>query len=301
MNVSELFFAKTSVIDHAIMGPGGIVGGSYNLNFTAQLPTDQFDEEQVVVDFSSGKKKVKELIDGHVCTNQQDNPRMNGWDHKLWVPTKDVKIIWENPYTVSVQDDFSIVSGPSDMFKLVDCHADDLTSMEFVGNQMTKFINNALSSPVEYNVILDADAYPMGPFIKDPDYFYFTYYHGLRNSSSYGCANITHGHLSFIAVSGDAPLEAKDMAADIAAKLDGAYLYHEDIRSNVKGAWNVNYTTSRRGFMSYTDKRDYVKKIVMSHEPTVENIVEMVKNWYPARGYRFAISEGLQKGSLFTI
>lgn len=303
--MSRLFFAKTSVIDHAIMGPEGIQGGSYNLNFTAELPSEKFDEEQVVVDFSKGKKEVKELIDRHVS-----NPTQNGFDHKLWVPTRDVKVVHNDDGRITVEDDFSIITGPRDMFRFLDCEHSCIQDTEKMEMFMSDYVNSHIggNGDVQYEVMLDEDAYPMYPLHGGSSVFsYFKYYHGLRNSSSYGCVNITHGHTSFVSVSstGNKLIDA-DIADLIADLLDDHYIYHKDVRKDEN---TFAYDTSRRGPMRYYMKKQPFGLIELDVEPTVENIVEYVRT-HPAfieltenlpHSCEIFISEGLQKGAAFTI
>jgi 6-pyruvoyl-tetrahydropterin synthase len=302
--MSKLFFAKTSVIDHAIMGPFGIQGGSYNLNFTAELPKEKFDEEQVVVDFSKGKKEVKELIDRHVS-----NPNQNGFDHKLWVPTRDVKVVHNDDGRITVEDDFSIVTGPRDMFRFLDCDHYGIQDEEKIEMFMTDYVNTHMDSgEVKYEVMLDDDAYPMYPLHGENSAIsYFKYYHGLRNSSSFGCVNITHGHTSFVSVAGGGDRSQQIIIADaIAGLLDDNYIYHKEVHKDEN---TFAYATSRRGPMRYFMKRQPDGMIELDVEPTVENIVEYVST-HPtivklAKGLKYPcevyISEGLQKGAAFTV
>lgn len=296
--MSKLFFAKTSVIDHAIMGPYGIEGGSYNLNFTAELPKEKFDDEQVVVDFSSGKKEVKELIDRHV-----KDPYVNGFDHKLWVPTRDTKVTEKHDGLITVEDEFSIVTGPADMFRFLDCDHDKIEDQDVIEMFMNDYVNEYIKTDVIYDVMLDEESYPMHPLMTRPKTVYFKYYHGLRNSSSYGCVNITHGHTSFVSVSGDHTYE---LAETIAFLLDDKYIYHKEVQ---KDEDVFEYETSRRGPMKYVMKYRPSGMIELDVEPTIENIVEYVRTHptfieeakHAPPGTEIFISEGLQKGASFTI
>lgn len=302
--MSSLFFRKTSVIDHAIMGPEGIRGGSYNLNFTASLPKEKFDEEAVVVDFSSGKKEVKELIDRHV-----PDSHINGWDHKVWVPTRDTSVT-SGDGIIRVEDDFAIISGPSDMFRFVDCTHEDLVKQDVIEWFMTQYLNTFINTDVDYQVKLDQEAYqeayPYEVEGVEVSRAYFDYYHGLRNSSSFGCICVAHGHKSFVDVVTDPKdhLIGYDIAATIAGLLNHQYIYHKDVLH----AGAFSYTTQRRGPMSYKPKV-IIESIEINEEPTIENIVEWVKKQPeviaaitsldgPAT---IMISEGLQKGALWQV
>ena len=73
-NIAELFLSDLTVVDHAyIDDSGNVVGGSFNPTFYVAGNVDPV--EQVVVDFSTIKKDIKNIIDS----------RLIGFDHKLWV------------------------------------------------------------------------------------------------------------------------------------------------------------------------------------------------------------------------
>ena len=72
MTNPTMFFSQPTVIDHAYIDQEGrVVGGSFNPDF---LVTGEIDpKEKVVIDFGTGKKQIKALIDH----------KEFGYDHKL--------------------------------------------------------------------------------------------------------------------------------------------------------------------------------------------------------------------------
>jgi hypothetical protein len=296
----SIFFNKITVVDHSrIDSQGESIGGSYNLNFTASLPSGKMGEEQVVVDFSSGKKDVKKIIDQHLFLQDQLD---NGWDHKTWVPTGNPKILFsiktfsdKFPLGI-VETPFLKMQGALDAFKLI-----KTPHLENPNLEMTEYIQKNLApgpDGVKYNVLLDEEPYPS--VFHEAQYDstrIFRYEHGLRHSTSYGCKNILHGHLSFVRV-GHFRNVANKLAGVIAESLHNAYVYHKDI----KHGDIFSYSTSRGDFS--LEFKFHKKLIELNVEPTIENIfyyiIEKTKREYPdlMQGVEFIeISEGLQKGA----
>lgn len=72
-NAATMFLSNLTILDHAILDErGNVVGGSFNPSFFVAGEIDPI--EQVVVDFSTVKKEIKNIIDD----------RETGFDHKLW-------------------------------------------------------------------------------------------------------------------------------------------------------------------------------------------------------------------------
>lgn len=301
--MSSIFFNKISVVDHSrIDSLGESIGGSYNLNFTASLPSGKMGEEQVVVDFSSGKKDVKKIIDQHLFAYDQSD---NGWDHKTWVPIDNPIILFSiktfsDKFPIGiVETPFLKMQGALDAFKLI--------KTPYLANphiEMTEYIQKNLApgpDGVKYNILLDEDPYPS--VLHQARYQamrIFRYEHGLRHSTSYGCKNILHGHLSFVRVGHVEEAIANHIAESLANYLHNAYIYHKDIRRGDV----FSYSTSRGDFS--LEFKQVKKTIELNVEPTIENIFDhtvrefksKTENARLMRGVTFIeISEGLQKGA----
>jgi hypothetical protein len=78
MKKSTMFLANLSVVDHAVLIPEGLIrGNSHNPSFEVSGVVDEV--ENVVCDFSTIKKRMKQLIDDHDM----------GFDHKCWILTRE--------------------------------------------------------------------------------------------------------------------------------------------------------------------------------------------------------------------
>jgi hypothetical protein len=299
--MASIYFNKISVVDHTRILPNGQSrGGSYNFNFVASLPSTRMSEEQVVVDFSSGKKDVKKIIDQHVF-----DPRENGWDHKTWVPTKcnDIRWVQIDEQAGCVDTPYLYLEAPLDSFRFLDSDVSDgMFATNEIRGEMQDFVQETLAPQadgVKYEVTLDEDPYPhVIHHAMAKATALFRYEHGLRHSTSYGCKNILHGHLSYVHVGHEDQQIASAIALIVADMLDNSYVYHQGI---LQDGW-FSYENSRGRFgLRFKQPKKF---IALGTEPTIENIfdyvVEGLKTAHPAwmKELTFLeVSEGLQKGA----
>lgn len=137
---------------------------------------------------------------------------------------------------------------------------------------------------------------------------FFTYSHGLKDSTSLGCQNIGHGHLSYISLETDLTvqnrIEAIRIVEKIAQELNGCHFIYAD--NFQEGA--VNYVSKDRGKYSLevATENSLVSKIVgCETETTIENLVSFIVNKYKddlaklTQPYTLYVSEGLHKGSYY--
>jgi hypothetical protein len=141
----------------------------------------------------------------------------------------------------------------------------------------------------------------------------FRYTHGLRNSSSWGCQNIAHGHLSYIellTVTEDGFVgthQGNGLALRIAHDLhDTIFVDKANIKQRHGNRIIFGYTSSSRGPMEAQVNVTEQKVEVLPTETTIENLIEYVKDRYAlelkAVGADYlAISEGLVKGSMVAL
>jgi hypothetical protein len=302
MKSSKLFLNNITVIDHAYIGDDGRQhGGSFHASFTVEGKVDAV--EQVVIDFSAVKKQIKAIVD--------DNT--NGFDHKLWViqgySSADVIVHQPQPGYVTIKSAALELTGPLDMMRLVNATgyvkdeiAADLGA--YVQAELVKLhpgIDIAVKCKLNEVMFTNTDkAWP------------FRYTHGLRNSTSWGCKNIAHGHLSWLEVEHDDKYNAdckdcKGALATMQARLEsewhGAVLI--DAANVVDFGTDfitIAYTTSRGKFTGKY-RAPYVKWKLFEHETTVEHIVNafVLENGYfleRAHVKAIYISEGLAKGAM---
>lgn len=285
--ISSMFLRNVTCIDHAFVdGAGFIEGGSYHQEIIVTGEVDEY--EQVVVDFSAVKKQIKAIIDD----------RENGFDHKLWIIEgfSSCKVDDLGGGYVKVTTPKHELTAPWNALKIIE-HSNWRTNpVQAIESQMQKELEDGLNKAngVDYirvNLRLTKEVFGQAPVT-------FTYFHGLKNSSSWGCNNIAHGHTSFVEVYDDLGDRVTEVEKLIAHYLDGAMLIFKE---NLVAPNKIAYETPRGKFtLTFTDD---VKHIIMDSETTIENIVEHVcSELKPIFDYyavsRVFISEGLQKGAL---
>ena len=199
---TSLTLANLSVVDHAFIDHRGLViGGSYNPNFIVSGKTDPV--EKVVVDFSTIKKDVKKIIDRH-----EFDVLTNGFDHKLWIIPGLSNCTWsvnEETNRIDIFTPVMHISGAVDavrVFKEHDYAADGMSLNEIDSifeMECEKDVQDRLREihpnvDVSVSCINTTDVHT--PYTNET-LVMFSYAHGLRDSTSYGCKNIAHGHLSY--------------------------------------------------------------------------------------------------------
>lgn len=283
---SSIFLNDLTVIDYSIITPQGvIVGGAATLNLEITGPVES--HEGVVIDFSACKKQIKALIDGK-----------DGFDHKCWVNV----------------DDHNVVMDLSEEYHQVTHRVSGLNiraereAFAYVSNDPTvdiaEFLNVHMAPYVVSNVCLNTNIIPVPRANTSSPVF--RYVHGLKNSSSYGCKNIVHGHKSWISavVNEDNKSFADQILRGIATDLDGCIFVHaEDLQSTEDGVYKIGYDTDERGKMSMSFTQ---KLIVLETQTTVEHIVEYIRaRYYDQLKYvgvkELFVSEGLCKGAKVTL
>ena len=288
MQISSMFLRNVTCIDHAYIDDVGmIVGGSYHQDLLVSGEVDPV--EQVVVDFSSVKKQIKQIIDD----------KETGFDHKLWIfEVKSKCNYFINGDRISINTPFFKLDLPLNAVKIISVSG--YTTLPFlyhVETQMAKELELGLSelnAPNKITVELKLHEETFGK-----DHITFTYFHGLRNSTSWGCNNVAHGHTSFAEVYDDLGCRLNEIEDMIADYINGAMFVFKD---NLVGDSTIQYTTSR-GLFRLVFEPNSVKHIIMDKETTIENIVDFVVSKLGISiGFhgikRIMISEGLQKGAM---
>lgn len=188
----KIYWDNVSDVDHAILFPlGQMVGNSYIAAFTAEGTNN--NEEAVILDFSTGKKQFKAVCDNIV-------------DHKLWVNDRyheveytddsivvrarglDKQITFE---TMLPKDAVYVQSFESDVVMPFQHQKDYIEQAVRLANEDLSM--KASTSEMKVTVRTNNDI-----FNNIKNKYFFRYTHGLPTSTSYGCQNICHGHLSYI-------------------------------------------------------------------------------------------------------
>lgn len=283
---SSIFLNDLTVIDYSIITPQGvIVGGAATLNLVISGEVEP--HEGVVIDFSACKKQIKKLIDGK-----------GGFDHKCWVNLDDSAIVMdlaETYHQITHRSSGLSIKAERDAFAYV---SNDPTV------DIAEFLNSHMAPYVVSSVSLNTNIIPSPHINTTPAIF--RYVHGLKNSTSYGCKNIVHGHKSWI---GAVVAEENQGVCDhilrgIATDLDGCIFAHaEDMQSTEGGVYKIGYDTDERGKMSMSFTQ---KLIVLETQTTVEHIVEYIRaRYYDQLKYvgvkELFVSEGLCKGAKVTL
>lgn len=199
---TALSLANLSVVDHAFIDNRGLViGGSYNPNFIVSGKTDPV--EKVVVDFSTIKKDIKKIIDRH-----EHDVMTNGFDHKLWIipgVSNCTYSVSEDGTRVDVFTPVMHISCPVDAVRVF--HRENYAADGWTTDEINALFETECEADVqdrlrEIHPKVDISVECINTTDVHTPYtdklaVMFRYAHGLRDSTSYGCKNIAHGHLSY--------------------------------------------------------------------------------------------------------
>lgn len=292
---STLFLHAITCVDHAYIDASGcVVGGSYHPNF--EVSGEVESQENVVVDFSRVKKEIKALIDD----------KQRGYDHKLWiVPGLSVAsyVINDAKETIRIITPTTELIMPLNAVKIFD-HA-FIHSLEHTFEvELNAYLTGELGDlHADLNIEVKTQN-TMMCFSHSASPFMFRYSHGLKNSSSWGCQNHSHGHLSWFEFkfSNDVSINWADLDS-ICCSIDNVlFIFADNIVADIDNKLSIEYTTPRGKFCATYDRRAY-KIHILKTETTIEHIAEWFKNQYGAllasSGVtRVYISEGLSKGAV---
>ena len=288
-----MFLSNISVVDHAYIDSNGhIVGGSFNPSFIVDGEVDEL--EQVVIDFSTCKKDIKAIIDS----------KEFGMDHKLWVGE------FSNVEVVAEDTGFRLTT-PHWLIKVPKNALHFTTLQEYttssVGEYLQQFVEKHLRQTyptVKLTVLNNTDAHTVNIPDLGPMAF-FRYTHGLKNSTSWGCQNIAHGHLSYIRIASHDAIGAALVAQEIATTVDNTmFIWRENHTPHIKGD-SVAYSTERGAF-SLTMRSREPKIKLLSTETTIEHLVDVIAHVFATElrnieATAIYVSEGLSKGAVHYI
>lgn len=296
---STLFLRNVTAIDHAWLDPvSGIPkGGSLQLSVMVSGRVDQ--HEAVVVDFSKIKKAIKEIID--------DNE--HGFDHKMWIPDN-----YDTRYPqISVYEEAGEIEIDTPNFSTVcPTNAVRFVNLDDVAGSIARHLGTELvvAYPgVGIKVKVELSEEKWIPESMRKSAMSFRYVHGLKNSSSWGCQNINHGHLSWLAIcdkDGKGLFIPTKLYAKLKKELEDVYfVWDENIRDYSSKGMNIGYK-SERGYFECLYKADANVRVI-DKDTTVENLAEWFVTHYrddltsgelkEAGAYSVYVSEGLTKGS----
>ena len=289
---STLFLRNITCLDYAFITEAGkIEGGSYHVSVEVTGPVEE--GEQVVVDFSRIKGELKRAIDD----------KDFGYDHKLWVMPMsfypdycDMRISEDPEFEngVWIDTNFFRIRVPNNAVRMIDALD--------VASDISRYLELELKRIHGIDLKCEVELSLTG-FTSRHSAQYFTYWHGLKNSSSWGCKNIGHGHRSFVELKCSGLQDGGTaLTRNIAKWLNGTMFIHRDnLKVISESEWEVAYFTER-GYFNLRFDPKMIKHIVLDKETTIENIIEYV--WSRLELERNSvliesifISEGLQKGA----
>lgn len=272
MNAS-IFFRNLTCLDHSFIDRDGMVRGcSYHVSATVTGKVTE--DEHVVLDFSAGKKQIKATIDDNKI----------GYDHKLVIYPRSKIEVMDNIGNglVHIKTPYVDTIIPHDAMQLALSNELSLTIQELL-----HFKFPDLKFEVELN---------QHGFSKTGRYFHYA--HGLKNSSSYGCQNIHHGHTSFVEVFSTKTHTLNPALCNTVANLfnDMILVFRENVVEETKEYVEIEVETNLRGIMSARYFSNNI--LIMDTETTIEYMAQYAatKLKEQLKGYTLFISEGLQKG-----
>ena len=281
-----LFFRNLTCLDFGyIDNRGKVRGESFHVSVSVRGQVSK--EESVILDFSAGKKKIKNIIDD----------METGYDHKLLVFSfSDVTYI--SPASSYCNKNVIIKTPLLEAFipkNAVRVCTSSNSNMILAIEEDLELLLKANLPEFDFNVSLSELGFSeVGPT-------YFNYSHGLKSSTSLGCQNIFHGHASFIEVTD------KEGSFDDSLAESIKYLFHnkvlvfkENIVESRQGYTLIKVDTKDRGVMSCLYSGHDV--LILDTETTIEFMAQhVIQNLGDKlKGYTVSISEGLQKGITFT-
>lgn len=309
---SCLFLNDLTVVDHAYIDDKGcIIGGSFNPCFEVSGTPDPV--EKVVVDFSTIKHDLKEMIDAHSFVFNE-----NGFDHKVWIiegysNVTEVRVLGSSTdNTVTIITPALALTVPGDAVKIIP-QVPGMTpsyTTDYIGAAFESYLWPLLE--MKYPKVGIVVKCTNTTNIHTPtrnvahNAYRFRYVHGLKDSTSYGCNNIAHGHGSFLSSEND----PSGLLELIAMELDNTlFVRSENVKTVVQGQGEttitIAYTTPRGQFELIVEANSH-KVVVLNTETTVEFLAAYVKERFgslmkASNMTSFCISEGLSKGAIETL
>ena len=302
-----MFLADVTVIDLAYITPiGTILGSSLSPKFV--VSGDVTKDESVVVDFGKIKKKIKALIDD----------RDHGYDHKLWLfDNSDIKpfVVKKEEEKLAVETDFLKLLLPEDAVRVIEAPCANMLDMGVLDCCVEVDIENYLTLALqeEYpGIEVECKISFCGASMADGTNgaAWFRYQHGLKNSSSFGCQNSSHGHLSYIQLL-DMNKDYEHVRHPVVKRMADAYngtvfLSRENVVDETSSFVEIEYCSLDRGVCKAIYDKTKIRTKVLPTETTIEYLVDhMKREWWAelkdCGATHLAVSEGLSKGALIEL
>ena len=279
---SSMFLNDTTNIDYAYIDAFGMpIGGSYRPKFIVTGEVDPV--ENVVVDFSTIKKSLKAII---------DDPN-TGFDHKLWfIRNESVgDIVRHKKDQIIIETPVVIITAPKDIIRIMETRDEFNQYLESKLNEIYPNVKIDLKSTL-------TTVFDMHPNMNT-DISQFRYVHGLKNSTSFGCQNPCHGHLSYMSADSSNSLATREVFKKIIKTINNKMFVWKDNIEITNGIINLNYSCAR-GEMHV--KIGENQCIILNTETTIEHMCSYIAQTWREElldsGVRtLFVSEGLSKGA----
>jgi 6-pyruvoyl-tetrahydropterin synthase len=289
MSQSSIFIRHLTVVDCAIVMPDGrIAGNSFHPSFVISGPVTS--DEQVVIDFSKCKKRIKAIIDDYD----------NGFDHKLWVIDgySNINTFTELDGYIKLSSDSVYLKAPKHTVKQFASNG-EISIVRIAEQAFAKEVTEILQT--EFPGVVVSCQNNQVVFASD-NYVRFRYAHFLPASSSDPCKRCWHGHGSFIEsdCSRQTLEEIGDSMKDVLF-VNTKYLTESSTPANIE-----LHVVNALGDKYYAEVSSAHQIIYMDKDTTIENIAEYVAKTYGDKirktgGSYVAVSEGLSKGAIVNV
>ncbi len=306
---STIYIQNVTQIDFAYFASDyKIKGGS--LNLSVKITGEVTEQEQVVIDFSNIKKTIKSLID----KNEE------GFDHKLWIPDDvsyfEQMVIKESIDLIEIETPVTNVICPQNAIKRIKYESNPMGAIIKINHVIKSYLETTLKQyypDIELTIQVNLDENHSLPITDHDVCLYgqqFNYVHGLKNSTSWGCQNMNHGHYSIFSVvdedGSSCFLSPKDLDKILQHIDNKIYLWEQNITHRDNNKIVYEYETPR-GYFKATYK-DLSQLLVFETETTVENLTSnFVKQFKDelskatslndTAAHAVYFSEGLTKGA----
>jgi hypothetical protein len=342
MKANLIMDTVTSVDCAVITAEGALVGHSFNPTFFVSGDID--DTEGVVCDFSTLKKRSKAEIDDRDTglDHKLLVPCSKNVSFAVDADTKGNVVLTTPHVVISAPTNAFVLIKPSFLTVMPKGHTlvsnvhefpyDESRSLDILDKEGN--INLFASSSLFCSIVSSLLAIRLPEFtfsiglreephdFKSPLFLQntviypgksslFRYTHGLPNSTSWGCQNIAHGHLSFVQCFGeqDTPL-LTSVAWQLAMTLNGTYFCNSnnltvsDSESDKGLPQVISYKSSRGNFKLQLKTQS--RLVAIPKDTTIENLarhmVEVNAKYLQDNGIVCVyISEGLNKGSMMWV
>jgi len=276
MNYINMFIEDFTVLDHAYIDQiEGFLGGTFFVS--AEVIGRTTEEENVVLDFSIGKKQLKKAVDATM-------------DHKLIIPKH--LLVQEADGRLSVTFDSGKYIAPSTAFYQLDA-----------SNYSIENLTAALEQEIMKEMPENVEAVKIKLKYEDFNRFgdnqsFYRYTHGLKTSSSLGCKRMGHGHINHIEIEIDG-VKNPTVEKHICNKLHKKHLYiQENVFNETEDKLHLRIQVEEGIFDLALDKSLTFK---MPYETTVENIskylADAIVEIKPECEVKVKAFEGFKKGA----